>query len=135
MILFVATDDELAALYPLAESLGDTGGASLVPPVVDPDSDYERFLEERAPARIRTMPHVIVSFDVEALGFTRRGELLALSDEDAAALADVDDDALSEVAERWLPGRAATDAIATLRKLARVAAHRGGHVLAHALTG
>lgn len=134
MILFVATDEELAALHPL----GETGGAPLVPPIVDAESDYERFVEERAPARLRTMPHVVVSFDVSAVGFTRSAraaELLALSDEDAASLAEVEDDALARVAERWLSDAGAARGIATLRKLARVAVHRGGHVLGYALTG
>lgn len=135
MILFVATDEELAALRPMPRALGDTGGASIVPPVVDPASDYERFLEERAPARLRTMPHVIVSFDVEALGFTRRGDLFWFAEEDAASLAEIGDDALGEVAERWLGGPAGATAILTLRKLARVAVQRDGHVLAHPLEG
>jgi hypothetical protein len=126
VILFVATDEELAAILPLDA----TGGASLVPPIVDPASDYERFLEERAPGRLRTLPHVLVANPPGALGtlgFEPRGPFMALSDAEATRLADADDEALADAPDE------VRETLTLLRKLARVAAHRGGHVLAYAL--
>jgi hypothetical protein len=126
VILFVATDEELASILPLDA----TGGASLVPPIVDPASDYERFLEERAPGRLRTMPHVMITNPgvvIDALGFEERGPFMALPDSQATSFAEADDDALAAAPDD------VREALALLRKLARVAVHRGGHVLAYAL--
>jgi hypothetical protein len=122
VIVFVATDEEIAGLEPLDE----LGGARIVAPIADPVTDYDFFLEERAPGRLRTLPHAVLDFDPARFGFVPLlatpgeplGQLFALTDAALEALADSED--------RDPP-------VATLARLARVAAERGARVLARAL--
>jgi hypothetical protein len=110
LILFVA--DSLDGLEPLDE----LGSAPIVAPITDPASDWDFFQEERAPGKLRTLPHVVVDVELAAFGFTPCGAFHAIDPDAQRALADSDD---------------RDEPIATLRKLARVAEARGALVYAY----
>jgi hypothetical protein len=132
-------------------------GTSVIAPAIATDSDETRRLEDAAPHRLRTLPHVVMpritGLELEALGVLLVGEkkpparivealdtdgfVDALPTEALEPLSKLPDDAIEETAGFWnqklqMSGRRVDPAaLVALRALAREALARGGHVLTH----
>lgn len=155
-------DDEEAVISTRAgaaaiPSIYAAGGDEPVEPIVTPDTQSDRVLEETAPLRLRALPHAavvgITGIELETLTFVLTGEkrppprivdttqhdgfVDGLSTEALMPLAMLDADALDAVTTRWNSALRLTNrkvdrsSLVVMRELAREAIACGGHLFTH----
>jgi hypothetical protein len=163
--IFAATDDDLVRRFCFTRTEAPTMRAPtaqlialdepIIDPVLEPLSSICRRLEQRAPRKLRTLPHIVMTpgmtrVELGALACVLVGaapepfDVLetvdALAVNAVGPLAAIPDARIEDVTRKWSASlrphgrRVDTWSLVAMRALARVAVARSANVFSHALT-